>query len=109
MHKTKLEFQRPWVEKNIAFCIDAAKTVGALTASYSEDEWKKTVADFWQLYWGQLVLIEPRGVESAMVEFGKKLDKTSFEQRRTLGYAAFAVSKECRTHIDFSDGRRVED
>ena len=109
-HKSRVDFQKPWIERHITICIEAAKAVGALTAKTEEAEWRSATEDFWQLYWGHLVLVEPPEVSTAMVKFGEKLNKTSFEQRRTLNFEAFAVSKQCRLHIEkmMEDGWKIE-
>ena len=99
LHDARVEFQKGWVAQDVGFCVEVSKTVGSLTASPDQNTWNKTIGDFWQFYWGNLVLIETPEIENAMVQFGHKLKITTFEQRTTLGDEAYAVSKSCRLHI----------
>ena len=74
-----------------------------LVQSEKMEEWNTAVSAFWRLYYGPLCLVEDRGVESAMVEFGLVLKRASFEtrerHRKALENGALNLAEACRASI----------
>jgi hypothetical protein len=64
--------KRPFLEQQLAISIEATDTVARLATETDPEEWDKARQAFWRLYWGRLALVEDRGVEARMVQFGRK-------------------------------------
>jgi hypothetical protein len=60
---------------------------------------------FWELYWGQLALVESIEVERAMVDFQEAIvvpsqsEAEKRDEKRTLQLLSFAVAHACRNSI----------
>lgn len=76
--------QRPFLEKQLAFYFEAAKVAGKLatlppiSAEYPKDQryaedWGWAKRRFWELYWGELGVVESPEVATAMINFGNAL------------------------------------
>jgi len=78
------ESQKPFLERQLAFYFEAAKVTGKLATlnpgksatdqdqRISED-WAWARRRFWELYWGELAVVESPQVSTAMVAFGQGL------------------------------------
>lgn len=96
----------PFLQKKLEWCEKAVKTVSALAVNDQpnpEDE-----QEFWQLYWGLMVLIENESIETAMVEFGEALEgsrqiesgaKNSATPLIGLRGASLGVARACRREL----------
>jgi hypothetical protein len=79
------ESQKPFLERQLAFYFEAAKVTAKLATlppvPTGEDfakhkaleDWAWARRRFWELYWGELGVVESPEVASAMVDFGKAL------------------------------------
>jgi hypothetical protein len=75
------ESQKPFLEKQLAFYFEAAKVTGKLatldpavkSAQAGIEDWAWARKRFWELYWGELGVVESLQVASAMVDFGNTL------------------------------------
>jgi hypothetical protein len=94
----KLEFQKYFNERQVEVALLTASTVGNLVEA-DDNGWKESKARFWELYWGRLVLFEDKGVVEKMVELGRKLRETPFENREYLQDEVYAVSLELRRFL----------
>jgi hypothetical protein len=56
------------------------------------------VARFWELYWGELALVENREVEAEMVRFGQALQYMP-EDRSELRHRALELAAACRASL----------
>ena len=63
--------KRPFLEQQLAISVETTDTAARLATETDPVEWDKARASFWRLYWGRMSLVEDRGVESRMVEFGR--------------------------------------
>ena len=70
--KTK-EFHKPLWETQINTYTDVANLVSRLTNNAGSTTWEKDKNKFYEYYWGEMVLLEDKDVEAAMVNFGKHL------------------------------------
>ena len=58
----------------MAFYFEAAKATAALsTRSPQDQEWALARKRFWELYWGELGVVESPQIASGMVAFGQTL------------------------------------
>jgi hypothetical protein len=98
----KLAAQRPYLEHQLELYIAASRS-GATIAS-SDDE--KAVRDarqrFWELYWGELSMVEDQEVESAMARFGEALSVGA--SRSQLEQCSLALSHALRESLARSWG-----
>ncbi len=58
---------------------------------------------FWELYWGELALVESKDVEGAMVALGKELKKSSPE-KENLQKLSLNLAHACKSSIHESWG-----
>lgn len=71
----------------------------------------QAIAEFWQLYWGKLALVESRGVVDAMVAFGQGLNKCESDDElcgRCLKHLSLALAHQCRKSVSESWHQQLE-
>ena len=61
----------PFLQRQLELCFEASQVVSTLAVTGSFDEWETARNRFWQLYHGQLAIVEDRHVEECMVECGR--------------------------------------
>lgn len=68
--KDRIEFkQRTWA-KQVEVYTKVSNVVGRIAAEdLSDDELKKTIGQFYTLYWGDMLYVEDEAVEQAMIDF----------------------------------------
>ncbi|MEN3974164.1 hypothetical protein [Emcibacter sp. SYSU 3D8] len=69
----RIEARKPFLDKQLVLYTEATKNAATLATSDDEAELARAAQAFWSLYWGELALVEDRGVEAAMVGFGRGL------------------------------------
>lgn len=95
----------PFLEAQLDACLRACRAAGGIVASRSTKERNAHEIEFWALYWGELVIVEDRDVESAMVIFGERLCDKALEERdriswlRLLEQDALRLAKSVRNLI----------
>ena len=67
------EFRKRFWEEQYALYSKALNVAATIAGADNFDSVQSAREEFWRLYWGSLALIEDPQVESAMVNFGKKL------------------------------------
>lgn len=74
------ESRRPFLDRQLTLYEEATRTAAVLATSEDPTEVEAAEERFWQLYWGELALVENGGlgaqgggVEAAMVRFGNAL------------------------------------
>ena len=75
------ESQKPLLEKQLQFYVEASKVAAKLALlplqapddAAPEDTWDWANRRFWELHWGELVLVEDREVGAAMTQFGRQV------------------------------------
>ncbi|MGH6916811.1 MAG: hypothetical protein ACREJ0_03810 [Geminicoccaceae bacterium] len=65
------ESKKKFLDKQFDLYVDVVSTVSRLTTNPAYDGREQDLARFWQLYWGDLGIVEDRGVEKAMVALGQ--------------------------------------
>jgi hypothetical protein len=100
------ESQKPFLERQLDLYLQASGTASKLSTlenGPARDEARKR---FWQLYWGELSLVEDKEVEAAMVHFGRAL--TQFEnheiERSEVQEKSFELARSCRKSLEQSWG-----
>ena len=70
-----LQAQQPFLEHRWKAYIETSGVAGALVALEPADPaWTQAEKRFWELYWSELAMVETPDVESAMVDFGGRLN-----------------------------------
>lgn len=65
--------KKPFLERQLNLCFEAAATVSTLATTTDSGVRKKARIRFFELFWGELVLVENTAVAGAMIDFRDKL------------------------------------
>jgi len=98
----RIEATRPYLDKQLTLYTEATKVTVTIATSSDSKEIEKATRRFWELYWGELGLVEHDDVETAMVNFGKALDAK--EGQGELARLALYLAKACRAELAVSWG-----
>jgi len=98
----RIEATRPYLDRQLTLYTEATKTAATIATSDDEEATAKATKRFWQLYWGELTLIEHRDVESAMVVFKRALEAGA--GRDELAPLALKLAEACRDELAASWG-----
>ena len=100
-----IEARRPFLDLQLKLYQEATKTAAILATSSDTDELKAAEMRFWQLYWGELAMVEnggiqanDGGVEGLMVQFGNELMKHS-KDRSMLQRLSLKLAHACRNSL----------
>jgi hypothetical protein len=93
------ESRKPFLERQLALYFEATKIAAQLSTASRGAPWNSARQRFWELYWGELGLVEDAGVLAAMVAFGDAL--TAYQQGRggtqaELHQLALGLARACR-------------
>jgi hypothetical protein len=90
--------RKPFLERQLALYFEATKAAAQLSTVSRGLAWNTARQRFWELYWGELGLVEDAGVLAAMVAFGEAL--TAYEQghgtQAELHQLALGLARACR-------------
>lgn len=98
----RIEATKPFLDKQLTLYIQATRLAAFIAAHVSEPEnYTKAKAEFHQLYWGEMCLVEQGEVEKAMVKFNTALDKLPDTELPKL---ALELAYACRKELAASWG-----
>lgn len=101
----RIEATKPFLERQLALYSEVTKIAAQVATQGNSETGKKALTRFWELYWGELALVENRSVEAAMKRMGDALrDKSSAQE---LQVASLDVAHACRESLDKSWGIRA--
>jgi hypothetical protein len=89
----RLEASRTYLDRQLKL-FEEATTITARIAVAGKSAAPEDKRRFWQLYWGELALVEGKKVESAMVRFGNLL-----QSEADMSQAALDIAHECREEL----------
>ena len=92
-----IEAQKPYLEKKLAWCEEAANTAAAISIRDRAQVTDKEMR-FWELYWGVMGLVENKEVTAAMIAFGKGLNGT-IPEGASLKTLSLAIAHACRQEL----------
>ncbi len=69
----RIEATRPFLDRQLTLYTVATQVAATISTSSSKEEIDSAKQRFWSLYWGELALVEDKGVEAAMVQLGNAL------------------------------------
>ncbi len=98
----RVEATKPFLEKQLKLYTEASQMAALIATSGDKSEVDKALSRFWQLYWGELALVENRDVEKAMV--GMKNVIVSQGSPSDLQQASLKLARACRQSLDKSWG-----
>lgn len=102
-----LEARKPFLDRQLILYTEITRTAAVLAAgALPGDDHLRGEAErrFWELYWGELALVEDRGVEAAMVEFGDAIKAGGMRNVPTLRLPSLALARACRNSLAESWG-----
>src|SRR5262249_21218775 len=88
---------QPFLERQLGLFQETTQTVAFLATHSDSPDRAKRLERFWQLYWGELALVEHGQVESAMVDFGTAL--SSGADQKELQQLSLEVTYACRDEL----------
>ena len=98
----RIEATRPYLDKQLALYTEATQVTASLATTIDEKERAKLKKRFMELYWGELGLVERKGVALAMANFRVGLDRNAAPAE--LGTLALALAHACRDELAASWG-----
>ena len=98
----QLEARKPFLERQLTLYTKATQNAAILATSSDPDAIEDARQIFWELYWGELSMVENRGVESAMVKFGECLNRDCSQPE--LQPLALRLAHACRDSLAESWG-----
>lgn|SRR5262249_28445558 len=98
----RIEATRPYLDKQLALYTEATKVTTTIATSADSKEVEKARKRFWELYWGELGLVEHGDVEGAMVSFGEALDAKKGQDE--LAKLTLELARACRAELAISWG-----
>jgi hypothetical protein len=98
----KIEATKPFLERQLKLYTEVSQVAATLSTSSDTAERGRANKRFWELYWGELALVENREVEVAMVEIGEALGRSGPQSE--LQQLSLRLAHSCRTSLDRSWG-----
>jgi hypothetical protein len=95
-----IEAKKPFLDRQLALYVEASQITAKIATSKDSNELAKSQQRFWELFWGELALVENNGVELAMVAFGEALRGSAPQQQ--LEQLSLALAHACRESLDKS-------
>jgi hypothetical protein len=77
----RIEATKPFLERQLTLYAEATKIASQVATQGNSESGKKALARFWELYWGELALVENRSVEAAMKRMGDALRAKDLNSR----------------------------
>jgi hypothetical protein len=98
----KIEATKPFLERQLKLYTEASQVAATIATTADARERSKATRRFWELYWGELALVENQEVETAMVAFGDALGRSA--PQAALQQLSLRLARVCRISLDRSWG-----
>ncbi|MDM0037498.1 hypothetical protein QTH89_13820 [Variovorax sp. J22G21] len=98
----RVEATRPFLDRQLKLYTDATQAASTMATSKSPQEVAAARSKFFLLFWGELVMVEDRHVESAMVEFRDALN--AGKAGAELEQLSLRLARACRNSLAESWG-----
>ena len=95
----RVEATKPFLERQLKLYTEATQVAAKIATSQDESAVGEAIKRFWQLYWGELALVENGAVEGAMKAFG---DGLRAELTRDQMEHSLALAHACRDSLAVS-------
>jgi hypothetical protein len=93
----RVEAMKPFLDKQLALFTEATQVASYIANAPSREGAAKHIERFWQLYWGELALVERGNVAKAMIAFGNGLN--GGQPPRVLQGLALDLAHACRDEL----------
>lgn len=98
----RIEAMKPFLERQLQLYTEATQIAATLATVMADSIEDKTMRRFWELYWGELALVENAEVEKAMVRFGQGLQNGY--NKAELQQLSLKLAHACRESLAISWG-----
>jgi hypothetical protein len=92
IEQRQLEVIKPFLTKRTELYLEASASAARIAVSTDTEERLKAEAKFWELYVGQMVIVEDSEVANAMVDFGASLKKTERDKLEIWNRSLFLAT-----------------
>ena len=100
----RIQAREHFLTRQLKLYTDATQTAAKLaTSSRESEDFTKAADRFWELYWGELSMVENRDVEAAMVQMGHCLEGNC-QACPDLQRCSLALAHACRQSLAESWG-----
>lgn len=103
IENARVEAARPFLERQLKLYTQASQVTSVLATSNDPAELQAAEKRFWQLFWGELALVENERVKKAMEAFGSSLESEDRSQQQ-LKQLSFALANALRDSLADSWG-----
>ena len=93
----RVEAAKPFLDKQLALFTEATQVASFIANAPSRESAAKKIDRFWQLYWGELALVERGDVAKAMIAFGDGLNTQ--QPQRVMRGLALDLAHACRDEL----------
>ncbi len=73
----RIEATKPFLDRQLELYTDATQAAATLATTLDPAQRETAANRFWELYWGELALVEDKRVEAAMVRLGKAIGRNA--------------------------------
>lgn len=98
----RIESTKPFLERQLKLYTEATEAASILSTTNDKVKREKAQERFWQLYWGELAMVENKDVEAAMKHMGDALNSSA--SQGTLQRLSLDLARACRISLDSSWG-----
>jgi len=98
----RIEATKPFLERQLTLYVEASQVAAKIATSTDVNEVTEAKQRFWELFWGELALVENKAVEAAMMDLRDAI--RDGEPREELEQRSLALAHTCRISLDESWG-----
>ncbi|MDZ7952280.1 hypothetical protein [Nostoc sp. DedQUE09] len=98
----RIEATKPFLDRQLKLYTEASQVAAKIATSTNVNEVADANKRFWELYWGELALVENKDVEAAMVALGKAIEDSAPKQQ--LQKLSLKLAHACRSSLNISWG-----
>jgi hypothetical protein len=98
----RIEATTPYLDRQLKLYTEATEIASRIANAPAREGAFKEMTRFWELYWGELALVEDERVEAAMVKYGKCLEDDC--PAAELKQRSLALAHACRDSLSESWG-----
>jgi len=98
----RIEATKPFLERQLKLYTEASQATAVLATSQDDATRNGARKRFWELYWGELALVENEIVEAAMVAFGRGLQ--AGRPPEEMQQLSLSLAHACRDSLAISWG-----
>jgi hypothetical protein len=96
----RIEATKSFLERQLKLYTEASQVAAKIATSTDVNEVADANKRFWELYWGELALVENKDVEAAMVALGKAIMDSA--PQKQLQQLSLRLAHACRKSLDLS-------